>query len=323
MCGWIYEPKWDGFRCLAFRDGGNVELRSKSGKPLGRYFPDVVDAVLQLGPERFVLDGEVVIPAGDALSFDDLLMRIHPAASRVKKLAASHPATFIAFDLLVDDQGRDLTGEPLIERRRALDDFGAGHVDGIDRVSVSPFTDSLKKARKWLVAGRGGLDGVMAKRAELPYQAGNRNGMVKVKRLRTAECVVGGFRWAKSGKQIGSLLLGLYGEDGFLHHVGFCSAFNAATRKEATALVTPLKGGEGFTGRAPQTKSRWRKEGSGEWEPVKPELVVELQYDHFTGGRFRHGTRFLRWRPDKPPEACSMEQVEREGASALRLIESR
>lgn len=315
--GWVYEPKWDGFRCVAFRDGAEVELRSKAGKPLARYFPDVVAALSAVDAPRFVLDGEIVIPVGGALSFDDLLQRIHPAASRVKKLAAATPARFIAFDLLVDDAGRDLTGYPLADRRQALERFAErlrGHVD------LSPQTEELKAARRWLAAGAGGLDGVIAKRAEAPYATGERTAMVKVKRMRTAECVVGGFRWSKSGRTLGSMLLGLYAGDGRLYHVGFCSALNAKVRAEADERVLPLRGGEGFSGQGPSTESRWRKEGSGEWEPVRPEVVVEVEYDHFTQGRFRHGTRFLRWRPDKDPRQCTLEQIEKEGRSALRML---
>ncbi|MEX2570272.1 MAG: ATP-dependent DNA ligase [Gemmatimonadota bacterium] len=318
---WAYEPKWDGFRCLIFREGGDVQLRSKAGKPLGRYFPDIVSAALALSAERFVLDGEVVIPAEGALSFDDLLLRIHPAASRVKKLAAERPAEFIAFDLLADAGGTSLKDEPLAKRRQALDTFAAEHLAGASGFHLSPSTSDIEAARRWLSSGREGLDGIIAKRIDLPYQAGKRTGMVKVKRLRTAECVIGGFRWSKDGKRVGSLLLGLFDADGKLNHVGFCSSLKAATRKEASELLPPLRGGKGFTGRAPNTESRWRKEGSGDWERVEPSVVVEVRYDHFTSGRFRHATRFLRWRPDKPPQACTMEQIEREGRSAMTLME--
>jgi ATP-dependent DNA ligase len=317
---WMYEPKWDGFRCLAFRDGDEIELRSKAGKPLGRYFPDIVDAVRGIGSKRIVLDGEIVIPAGSALSFDALLQRIHPAASRVEKLASETPGMLIAFDLLVDERGKDLTGLPLEERRKRLESFAARRFGERGPVRLSPSTREIASARGWLESGPEGLDGVMAKRGELPYQSGTRKGMVKVKRMRTADCVVGGFRWASAGTRIGSLLLGLYDDQGKLDHVGFCSALGEKRKREAESLVLPLRGGEGFSGRAPGGPSRWRREGSGEWEPVKPHVVVEVQYDHFTGGRFRHGTKFLRWRPDKSPEQCLLEQVEREGASAMRIL---
>lgn len=317
---WIYEPKWDGFRCLVFRDGDRVDLRSKAGKPLSRYFPDVAGVMAGIAASRFVLDGELVIPVDGALDFDELLLRIHPAASRVEKLASAHPAHFIAFDLLVDTRGRDRTGDPLRERLETLDGMAAGILDAQPNIQISPRTEDVRLAERWLAAEHGGLDGVIAKRADLPYATGERTGMKKIKRMRTADCVVGGFRWSKAGKTIGSLLLGLYGEDDLLHHVGFCSALNAAKRAEADDRVIPLRGGEGFSGRAPGGPSRWRKEGSGEWEAVRPEVVVEVEYDHFSGGRFRHGTRLLRWRPDKAPRQCRMEQVERESRSAMGLL---
>jgi ATP-dependent DNA ligase len=318
--GWIYEPKWDGFRCLAFRDGREVELRSKAGKPLGRYFPDVLEMLGELKATRFVLDGELVIPVHGELIFDELLLRIHPAESRVKKLAEASPAHLVLFDLLVDAKGKDRSQEPLSKRRAALEEFAAKFLDAHPRVHLSPCTDDVKLARRWLAGELGGLDGVMAKLADLPYATGERTGMKKVKRMRTAECVVGGFRWTKTGDRVASLLLGLHNEQGELDHVGFCSALNATLRVEATEKLEPLRGGEGFSGRGPVGKSRWRKEGTGEWEAVRPEVVVEVEYDHFTGGRFRHGTRFLRWRPDKDPAACLMRQVEREERTALGLL---
>jgi ATP-dependent DNA ligase len=317
---WVYEPKWDGFRCLLFRDGDEIDLRSKSGKPLGRYFPDVVASAAALKAKRFVLDGEIVISVDGALVFDELLLRIHPAESRVRALAAGHPAHLILFDLLVDARGTDRTPQPLARRRQALESFARTHLGGRDDLHLSPQTDDVALARAWLKGEHGGLDGVMAKRADLPYAAGERTAMRKIKRLRSADCVVGGFRFAKGGKGIGSLLLGLYGEDGALDHVGFCSAMSAGVRREAAERLLPLRGGDGFTGKAPGGPSRWRKEGSGDWEPVRPELVVEVRYDHFTGGRFRHGTKFLRWRPDKDPAACRRAQVEREERAAPALL---
>ncbi|HEX6924670.1 MAG TPA: ATP-dependent DNA ligase [Longimicrobiaceae bacterium] len=317
---WLYEPKWDGFRCLAFRDGDRVELRSKAGKPLGRYFPDVVEAIQATRAPRFVLDGEIVIAVDGAISFDDLLLRIHPAASRVKLLATETPADLICFDLLVDAKAEDLTGEPLRARKQALERFARSALKKSPRLHLSPSTDDFAIASKWLEEGAGGLDGVIAKRADAAYASGDRSAMVKVKRTRTADCVVGGFRWSKSGNEIGSLLLGLYGADGRLHHVGFCSALSAEKKKEAREKLEPLRGGEGFGGRAPVGKSRWRKEGTGAWEPLRPELVVEVEYDHFNQGRFRHGTRFVRWRPDKAPTQCLMDQVEKEGANALKML---
>lgn len=316
---WIYEPKWDGFRCLAFRSGDEVELRSKGGKPLTRYFPDVVDILLSVDTDSFVLDGEIVIPIRGTLSFDDLLQRIHPAASRVTKLAKETPALFIVFDMLMAEDGTDLTDKPLRDRRNALESFAARYFAADGRLRLSPSTADLPTARKWLAADRLGLDGVMAKRAEMTYQSGNRTGMAKVKRMRTAECVVGGFRWGRRGG-LGSMLLGLHDDDGLLHHVGFCSAFSRERRGEIEEKLVPLKGGAGFSGRAPGGPSRWRTEGEGEWEAVDPVVVVEVQYDHFSGDRFRHGTKFLRWRPDKNPEACTLAQVISEGTSALKMF---
>jgi ATP-dependent DNA ligase len=317
---WLYEPKWDGFRCIAFKEGERVELQSKAGKPLGRYFPDLLEVIAALPPRRLVLDGELVIPVDGSLVFDELLLRIHPAESRVRKLAAAHPAHLIAFDLLVDERGRDRTALPLGERRALLETLFEKKLAGHPRLHLSPATNDARTAKRWLAGARGGLDGVMAKRLDLPYQSGDRTGMHKVKRLRSADCVVGGFRWSKAGGRVGSLLLGLHDDDGLLHHVGFCSALNAAARAEADTRLIPLRGGSGFSGRAPGGPSRWRTEGSGEWEPLRPEVVVEVQYDHFSGGRFRHGTRFLRWRPDKASEQCTLDQLETEGRSAMKML---
>lgn len=318
--GWLYEPKWDGFRCLAFRDGDSIELQSKAGKPLARYFPDLLEVLASIPARKFVLDGEIVISVDGALSFDDLLQRIHPAESRVQKLAAEYPADYILFDLLVDARGRDLTLESLATRRNALEAFSKANLEEVPRLHLSPATDDPKVASKWLKDAAIGLDGVMAKQLEAPYASGERTAMRKIKRQRTAECVVGGFRWGKGGKQVGSLLLGLYGDDGLLHHVGYCSALNAARKAEAKERVTPLMKGEGFTGNAPGGPSRWRSEASAEWEPLQPALVVEVQYDHFSQGRFRHGTRFLRWRPDKDPRQCRLNQVQREAKSAIGMF---
>ncbi|HEX5726521.1 MAG TPA: ATP-dependent DNA ligase, partial [Longimicrobiaceae bacterium] len=249
--GWQYEPKWDGFRCLAFRDGGEVELRSRSGKPLARYFPDVVEAMRALTARRCVLDGEIVVPVGDSLSFEELQLRLHPAASRVQKLAAAHPALFIAFDLLLGPRGGPLTDLPLAERREKLEAFAAQFFPAAGGgVRLSPATQDLARARAWLREGGKGLDGVMAKRCDLPYQSGERTGMVKVKNFRTADCVVGGFRYATKAPVVGSLLLGLYADDGLLHHVGFCSGLSAEQRRELTPKLEALAG-KGFTGSAP------------------------------------------------------------------------
>lgn len=316
---WQYEPKWDGFRCLAFRDDAQVELMSKAGKPLARYFPDVVAAMREVTASRFVLDGEIVVPLGNALSFDDLLMRIHPAQSRVDKLAAETPATFIAFDLLVDADGTSLVEEPLESRRPALESFVREHVPPGAGVRLSPATTNLRDVEQWLKSLGSGLDGIVAKRVDLAYQSGSRHGMLKIKQTRTADCVVGGFRYASKGTLVGSLLLGLYADE-VLHHVGFTSNIpqgeKAALTKRLEGLIEP----PGFTGRAPGGPSRWSTERTGEWNPLVPKLVVEVGYDHFSGGRFRHGTSFRRWRPDKASRQCTMVQVERESRSPLALL---
>ena len=324
---WQYEPKWDGFRCLARRDGAgasSVTLVSKAGKPLERYFPDVVARIAALGPRRFVLDGEIVVPVGEGiLSFDELLLRIHPAKSRVTKLAAEHPALFVAFDLLVDAKGKDLTALPLAERRAALERFFADHVEGSSDdtgLVLSPVTTRLATVKRWFRSVGGGLDGVVAKRIDLPYQTGERGGMQKMKTMRTADCVVGGFRYASRGALVGSLLLGLYDDGGLLHHVGFTSNIPRDEKEAITKRLEKLVKAPGFTGQAPGGPSRWSTARSAEWQPLAPKLVVEVRYDHFSGGRFRHGTSFLRWRPDKAPRQCTMAQVEQEGRSALALV---
>ena len=316
---WQYEPKWDGFRCLAFRDGDRIDLMSKAGKPLARYFPDLVEVLSRVKATRFVLDGEIVIPHEGSLSFDELLLRIHPAKSRVDKLAAEHPASFIAFDLLVDDKGTSLVALSLEERRAALEAFMAKQVKE-PRIRLSPATTRMVTVKKWFRSVGGGLDGVMAKQLDLPYQTGTRDGMQKMKSMRTVECVVGGFRYASKGTNLGSLLLGLYDDGGLLHHVGFTSNVPNDQKADVTRRLEKLKKAPGFTGQAPGGPSRWSTERSSEWVPLAPTLVVEVQYDHFSGGRFRHGTSFLRWRPDKPPERCTIAQVEQEGRSALALL---
>lgn len=313
---WQYEPKWDGFRCLAFRDGDTVELRSKSNQPLARYFPELVAAVRGLGAKHFVLDGEIVIEREGKLSFDDLLMRIHPAESRIRKLAAETPATFYCFDLLADERGRPLAEEPLDKRRAGLEQFAKRFFEG--PIRLSPTTRELAAARRWLRTAGGPLDGVVAKRMDLPYQSGERTGMVKIKNLRTADCVVGGFRYGEKNKLVGSLLLGLYDDEGLLNHVGFCSGLKSAEKPKLTRELEKLVEAPGFTGRAPGGPSRWSTERSAEWNPLRPDLVVEVQYDHFSGGRFRHGTRLMRWRPDKAPRQCTMDQVK--PGSSIRAV---
>ncbi|HWQ91329.1 MAG TPA: ATP-dependent DNA ligase [Clostridia bacterium] len=316
---WQYEPKWDGFRCLAFRDGTQLCLQSKAGQPLTRYFPELAEAFLNLQAEQFVLDGEIAVPVENQFSFDDLLQRIHPAASRVRKLAEEFPAIFIAFDLLVEPGGKALVDLALPQRRQKLEAFARKYLKG-PRFKLSPATTDITTARKWLQQLGGDLDGIIAKRLDCPYASGDRSGMQKVKLARTADCVVGGFRYAENQKVLGSLLLGLYNEAGLLDHVGYCSAFKTGERKALTprleALVTP----PGFTGRAPGGPSRWSTKRSTEWQPLRPELVVEVSYDHFTGGRFRHGTRFIRWRPDKSPDQCRLDQIRKPGQGALALL---
>jgi ATP-dependent DNA ligase len=306
--GWLYEPKWDGFRCLAFRRGADVVLQSRAGQPLGRYFPELLDALRALPPAVFVLDGEIVVPVDGRLSFDDLLQRIHPAESRVRRLARETPATLLVFDLLVDATGDDLTSRPLEVRRRRLETFFAALPGGA--VRLSPATSDRAVAEGWMRdLGAGGLDGVVAKRRDAAYASGERTAMRKVKRLRTADCVVGGFRHAQKGGEIGSLLLGLYDDDGLLHHVGFSSSFTAGERQALRPVLEPLVEPPGFTGSAPGGPSRWSAGRDTTWQPLAPRLVCEVRYDHFAGDRFRHGTKFLRWRPDKPPRACTFAQV--------------
>jgi ATP-dependent DNA ligase len=317
---WQYEPKWDGFRCLAFRDGDKVDLMSKAGKPLARYFPELLDTLRAVKAKRFVLDGEIVIPHDGSLSFDELLLRIHPAKSRIDKLSTESPASLIVFDLLVDAKGASLVKLPLAERRAALEKFVAANVTKDLSIMLSPATTTMATVTKWFRSVGGGLDGVIAKRLDLAYQTGTRDGMQKMKNMRTAECVVGGFRYASKGKVLGSLLLGLYDDGGLLHHVGFTSNVPNSEKAAVTAKLEKLKQPPGFTGQAPGGPSRWSTERSSQWEPLAPKLVVEVQYDHFSGGRFRHGTSFLRWRPDKPPARCTIDQVEQEGRSALKLL---
>ncbi len=316
---WQYEPKWDGFRCMAFRDSKRVDLISKAGKPLTRYFPELVAAVASLKPMRFVLDGEIVIPVDGGLSFDHLLMRIHPAASRIKKLSEETPGVFIVFDLLVDDKGKSLAKLPLKERRQRLEEFARKYLRSNRSIRLSPVTQDLAVARKWFHMGVA-LDGVVAKRRDVPYQSGERTGMQKIKRQRTADCVIGGFRYLEKQPVVGSLLLGLYNDDGKLDHVGFTSSIQAKDRPALTRKLKNLIQPPGFTGKAPGGPSRWSTKRSTEWQPLKPELVAEVQFDHFTGGRFRHGTKFLRWRPEKSPTDCTLRQVERENRSALDLL---
>lgn len=317
---WLYEPKWDGFRCLVFRDHSTVELQSKSAKSLTRYFPEVVAAAGQLRPRQFVLDCELLVPNGDDVAFDLLLQRVHPAESRVRRLAEETPAWLVVFDLLARGSTRSLLDRPLADRRARLEGFGADFLRAAPRVHLTPATDDAAVARDWL-EGLTGVDGVMAKDPAREYASGSRNAMWKVKRRRTADCVVGGFRYS-SNSGVGSLLLGLHDDAGLLHHVGFCSSFSDRDRDRLLEIVEPLIEEPGFTGDRPGGPSRWSTERSSQWKPLRNELVVEVGYDHFTGGRFRHGTRLERWRPEKEPRQCTLDQVEREGQGALRVLRS-
>jgi ATP-dependent DNA ligase len=321
---WQYEPKWDGFRCLLSRQGCKVDLRSKSGEDLTRYFPELVDAALKLkAATTFLLDGEIVVPHGRTFSFDDLLQRIHPAASRVKKLSQDTPALFLAFDLLAHARDQ-LSALPLRERRPALEAFARSQFKSNPTFHLSPATPSYATAKKWLASASGGCDGVIAKRLDLAYQAGNRDGMQKIKNFRSADCVVGGFRYAThklDGKRVvGSLLLGLYDRDGLLNHVGFTSAIKAQDKPALTAKLVRLIAKPGFTGNAPGGPSRWSTDRSAQWCPLKPKLVVEVSYDHFSGDRFRHGTSILRWRPDKAPSQCTFDQLKQKAANPMKLL---
>jgi ATP-dependent DNA ligase len=321
---WQYEPKWDGFRCLLSRQGDKVGLRSKSGEDLTRYFPELVDAALRLKAKTFLLDGEIVVPHGKVFSFDDLLQRIHPAASRVRKLSAETPALFLAFDLLASADDKTLSAQPLCGRRQALEAFAKAQFKSNPTFRLSPATMSYAIAKKWLARAGRGCDGVIAKRLDLPYQSGNRDGMQKIKNFRSADCVVGGFRYATNklnGKKVvGSLLLGLYDDDGLLHHVGFTSAIKQQDKAALAAKLEPLIAKPGFTGNAPGGPSRWSTERSAQWCPLKPKLVVEVAYDHFSGERFRHGTSILRWRPDKAPKQCTFDQLKQKAADPMKLL---
>ena len=316
--GWQFEPKWDGFRCLAFKADDGVELLAKSGKSLSRYFPEMLGALRRAPVRDFVLDGELAIPVGDSLSFAALQDRLHPAESRVRKLAAATPALLILFDCLFTDACGTTLQAPLHERRQVLEQI-AGQLGRAHRVRLSPCTPDRDEAQRWLDRTHGALDGVIAKRLDAPYAPGKRE-MLKIKRLRTADCVVGGFRYARGTREVGSLLLGLYNDEGKLDHVGFTSAISNAERPAVTTRLEALTGGTGFTGDAPGSPSRWATVESAAWEKLRPELVVEVTYDHASEGRFRHGTALLRWRPDKAPRQCTREQMQEEARPGL-LVE--
>jgi ATP-dependent DNA ligase len=302
---WAYEPKWDGFRCIAFREGRDVELESKSGQSLTRYFPEIVDALLAGSTSSFVVDGELFIERDDGFDFDALLQRIHPAASRVTRLSRETPASYMIFDLLVDGR-RAVYGEPLRTRREKLEAFIARNFEGDQTIRLSPMTRDRRQAERWLSGGVKRIDGVIAKR-DAVYAFGSRDMVVKIKRQYSADCVVGGFRRNKTGA-VASLLLGLY-EGGLLHHVGFVGSMSAQVRDRAAELLEPIVEPPGFTGSTPGGPSRWRRTEESEWFPVRPRIVVEVTFDHVTARRFRHAARFVRWRPDKTPRQCTFEQL--------------
>ena len=318
--GMLYEPKWDGFRCIVFRDGDEVELGSRNEKPLTRYFPELPDALKAELPERCVLDGEIVIAGPNGLDFEALLQRIHPAASRVRMLADTTPSSFVAFDLLALGD-TDLRPLPFADRRAALEQALAG---ASPPVHLTPATTDREVAARWFDRFEGaGLDGVVAKPLSLPYREDERV-MFKVKHARTADCVVGGFRWHKDGAGVGSLLLGLYDDEGTLHHVGVASSFSVARRTELIDVLGPYRAGalEGHPwagwadamaaagGRMPGGQSRWNAGRSMEWEPLRAELVAEVAFDHLQGDRFRHATQFVQWRPDRDPRSCTYAQLD-------------
>ena len=321
--GWQFEPKWDGFRCLAFKAGDEVELRAKSGKPLTRFFPEMVDAVRALPARRVVLDGELAIAVDERLSFEALQDRLHPAESRVRRLSQEQPAMLILFDCLMAPDGDSLVDQPLSLRRPALEMFYR-EFDPLPHFRLSPSTNYVEEAETWLERLGPYLDGVIAKRLDGVYEAGAR-AMRKVKRMRTADCVIGGFRYLAERPEVGSLLLGLYDDSGRLDHIGFTSTISDAERPELTARLESLVEPPGFTGSAPGGPSRWSNGRSAEWKPLSPELVIEVRYDHVSGGRFRHGTKLLRWRPDKAPRQCGMDQLHGEARPSeliRRMIEA-
>jgi len=306
--GWQFEPKWDGFRCLAAKQKNSVELRGKSGKSLSRYFPEMVEAFAALEQKGVILDGELIIEINGELSFDALQMRLHPAASRIARLSRETPATFVAFDCLTDGSGRPITQLPFSERRLHLERI-LKPLKQQGSIRLTDYTRDRRVALRWLRGDLAATDGVVGKRLDLDYRFGER-AMIKVKRMRTADCVVGGFRYEQERRVVGSLLLGLFDDAGLLHHVGFTSSIAETDKEKLTNELEKLRSPPGFTGDAPGGPSRWSTARSAEWEPLKPKLVAEVRYDHVTGERFRHGTKFLRWRPDKDPRQCTFEQID-------------
>ena len=304
---WHYEPKWDGFRCLVCKDGSAVTLTGKSGKSLARFFPEVVAGVQRLKtPPRLMIDGELVIEIDGGLSFEALQMRLHPAASRIGLLSEEMPARLIAFDLLWAGNA-EYFSKVFRDRRAALEKLLTRRI--LPHLSLTEATTKPSLAKQWLSGRISETDGVIAKRLDLDYRFGER-AMFKLKRQRTADCVVGGFRYRDNKEEIGSLLLGLYDREGVLHHVGYTSAFSAAERAALVPKLEKLKAASSFTGDMPGRPSRWSTERSTAWTPMRPKLVVEVSYDHATGGRFRHGTKLIRWRPDKRPDQCRLDQLD-------------
>jgi ATP-dependent DNA ligase len=328
--GWRYEPKWDGFRAIVFRDGDEVRLESRDNRPLARYFPELVALLAKTLPERCVVDGEIVLARDGRLEFDLLQLRLHPAQSRVEKLAAEIPTSYVAFDLLAEGS-ESLLDRPLDERRAALERALRGKrrgkqadverlVSDRSQVLLTPHTDDADEAARWFVALEPvGLDGIIAKRDDSRYSPGKRT-MVKVKHRRTADCVVVGYRLSKSGDGIGSLLLGVYDDDGTLHYLGHTSSFKAQERRDLLKTLQPLESGESYAdGRSPGGGSRWTGGQEAAWVALKPVLVCEVSYDYLQGDRFRHASTFVRWRDDKPPADCRFDQLERpsEGRSSF------
>jgi ATP-dependent DNA ligase len=324
--GLFYEPKWDGFRCIVFRDGDDVVLGSRNEKPLTRYFPELIESLRANVPDRCVLDGEIVIAGPSGLDFDALSQRIHPAASRVELLSRSTPASFVAFDLLALGDA-DLQTEPYAKRRHALE---RALKKSRPPIHLTPVTTSPEVARDWFSRFEGaGLDGVVVKAGDLQYQPDKR-AMIKVKHERTADCVVGGFRWHKEGGVVGSLLLGLFDAEGVLHHVGVASGFSVARRKEFVDTLEPYRKSAlkhhpwhvegGPDGRVPGGQSRWNAGKDLTWEPVRPELIAEVSYDHLQQDRFRHATSFIRWRPDRSPASCTYAQLDTPVPMELEVV---
>ncbi len=318
--GWYYEPKWDGFRCLLFRDRNEVELQSKNSKPLARYFPELVAQAHKIPLSKFVLDGELVVPHERRLDFEQLQLRLHPAASRVRALAESTPASYIAFDLLaLDKHGFQI--ERFDIRRKSLEELFAGPLKN-SQWKISPAVLDHSIAQQWLNAAGRSLDGVVAKQADSIYCSGERKGMIKVKNLRSVDCVVGGYRVDSSGTGVGSLLLGLFNSENQLDHVGFVSGLPQTRRRELLSQLREIGEGPGFTGRSPGGPSRWDPERCGEYIPLPHLVVVEVTYDHASGGRFRHGAHLQRFRPDKDPEECLNTQIIQKADPAFNLLEA-